>query len=127
MKMAAGLPVAEHKVQARTRTNPRRSYYAKSRAYIFLNNESVLDNLANRRSRPVAAYRSVLLDLHPELEGRVRWSQTAGCGCGCSPGFIIDHTVRNKDRNPSDIFITLGEPKSAAPAVDMSYVEMALA
>lgn len=132
MKTAAGLPIAEYKTQARALPQyPGRRdftrYNSASRAYIFVNNESVLDNLVNRRSRPVAAYRSVLLDLYPELEGRIRWSRTAGCGCGCSPGFIIDHTVRNDDRKPSDIFITIGEPKAAEPVVDMSYVEMALA
>lgn len=127
MKTAAGLPIEKHQILARSSRSSRRSYYANSRAHIFVNDESVLDNLVNRRSRPIAAYRSVLLDLHPELEGKIRWSRTAGCGCGCSPGFIIDHTVRNKDRNPSDIYITIGKPKPAEPVADMSYVEMALA
>jgi hypothetical protein len=132
MKTAASLPIAEDKTQARPYPThggrrDRTRYYANSRAHIFLQSEGIMDNLVNRQSRPVSAFRAVLLELHPELEGRIRWSQKAGCSCGCSPGFIIDHTVRNDKNLPSDIYITIGHPKVPEPVVDMSYVEMALA
>lgn len=118
----------------RTRSYPRntrgrnsfetRRYYSNSKVYVFESGESILDNLENRRSRPSKAYREFVLQAHPELEGKIRWSQKAGCSCGCSPGFLVDHTVR-VDGTPADIYITIGLAKEAPE--DMSYVEMALA
>jgi len=106
----------------------RRSYYANSRAYVFTEGETILENLEGRRRRPVKAFKAILLQAHPELEGKVRWSQTAGCGCGCSPGFIINHTVRADDHRPADIFLTItADPEVQEPVEDTSYVEMALA
>lgn len=118
--------IADNKVLGRTR--PSRSsrrefnkFNSDSRAYVHAKGETIWQNLNNRRNRPISLYRSMLLEAHPELEGRIRWSQNAGCSCGCSPGFIIDHVVR-VDGTPADIYltITMDEP------VDMSYVEMAL-
>lgn len=79
-------------------------YSAKARIYFFVKNESVVDNLLNRRSRPYQAYRAILptvlaaAGFSSELAQSARWSQKAGCSCGCSPGFIVDHRdVRGKD------------------------------
>lgn len=104
-----------------------RSFYSNSRVHVFEQGETILENLVNRRERPSKRYKAVVLAQHPELEGRIRWSQTAGCGCGCSPGFIVDHTVR-VEGTPADIYITItADPIVQEPVEDTSYVEMALA
>lgn len=70
----------------------------KARVYIFPKGESVWDNLMNRHSRPATVYKKeviphVLTAMGLASDTKVRWSQTAGCGCGCSPGFIIDSVL----------------------------------
>jgi hypothetical protein len=70
-----------------------RSRQTKSRLYINTKNETILENLANRRSRPTQVYKSILPDIFQALGvpvKPVRWSQYAGCTCPCSPGFIIE-------------------------------------
>lgn len=63
------------------------------RIYFWPKNESVLENLQNRRSRPYSHYRRLfpklvkMLRLKGEL--KANWSQYAGCTCGCSPAFIV--------------------------------------
>jgi hypothetical protein len=66
---------------------------AKVRVYIGVKGEGVLDGFVARRDRPSDLYRREVM---PEvlrqlgLQGvRFRWSQKAGCSCGCSPGFIL--------------------------------------
>ena len=71
---------------------------SKTRIYVWPKDESVMENLTNRRDRPVEVWRPIALaaanmcGLHPK--GRtvaevIAWSQKAGCSCGCSPGFIV--------------------------------------
>ena len=66
-------------------------------AYFFIKNESIMENLQNRRSRPQKEYRKLLkealfgqLECTPHQIGRITWSQRCGCSCGCSPGFRIE-------------------------------------
>jgi len=66
-------------------------------AYFFVKNESIMENLQNRRSRPQKEYRKLLkevlfgqLECTPHQIGRITWSQYTGCKCGCSPGFRIE-------------------------------------
>ena len=68
-----------------------------SRIYVWLKNESIYDNLMNRRNRPSELYKEIVrkafrtIDIDEETYGKLRWSQKAGCSmCPCSPGFIID-------------------------------------
>lgn len=83
-----------------------------TRVYIDEVGETVLDNLERRMGRPKDAYREAIVQALKILgiEGRVRWSQYAGCSCPCSPGFILRskdgkrvqrHTV--KDKNGCDV------------------------
>lgn len=78
-----------------SKENTRRDWSAKPRVYLWPEGESVLENFQNRRSRPINEYRSILRQAFAQ-EGidvsnlEYRWSQKAGCSCGCSPGFIID-------------------------------------
>lgn len=98
------------KVEKRERKSPmgwrpqdRREYNAKARMYFHPVGESIIENLMERRNRPVDLYRSVMPEviaaagLHPDT--KVVWSQTAGCGCGCSPGFVV------KDHSRFDVWV----------------------
>lgn len=77
----------------------------KARIYVWPKGESVLENLQNRRSRPIRTYRQALLPAlaietgipMKELDPSLKWSQKAGCKCGCSPGFILNHYGLRKD------------------------------
>lgn len=63
------------------------------RLFIEERNETVLENLILRYSRPSKAYRKeVLPKVFKKLgiDVSASWSQKAGCSCGCSPGFILD-------------------------------------
>ena len=39
-------------------------------------------------------------------EATIRWSRTAGCSCGCSPGYVVDGDINAKYRN-SDVWIDI--------------------
>ena len=70
-----------------------------SRIYVWPEGETILDNLRNRRMRPYNAFRkkiipNVLTHMGWPADTKVRWSQKAGCRCGCSPGFIVDDFSR---------------------------------
>ena len=74
----------------------------KNKAYVWVSGESVLENLANRRSRPYKFYQEEVLPIvlkevaekHPELSidlNEKNWGWRSKCGCSmcpCSPGFI---------------------------------------
>ena len=69
--------------------------------FIWPVKETVVDNLYNRRSRPIDAWeKEVLPQVQaqiPELkDARFVWNQRAGCNCGCSPGFVIHNAPNYK-------------------------------
>jgi len=76
-----------HKIQTRRQTG---------HAYFFLTGESIMENLYNRRNRPVKQFKKLLWDVLKQEGatehqiGRITWSQRCGCSCGCSPGFRIE-------------------------------------
>ena len=39
-------------------------------------------------------------------DSEIRWSKTAGCSCGCSPGYVVDGKIDGKYRN-SDVWIDI--------------------
>ena len=96
-----------------------RSYNAKPRMYVWADKEfSVLEDMANRFRRPFTTWRKVvkdrLADTQFNLE-RMPWSQTAGCGCGCSPGFVLEHQTIEIDGVPFhryDVYVTLKDVSS---------------
>lgn len=66
--------------------------------YFFLTGESILENLQNRRMRPVKEFRKSLPEVFAKTqfenlwnEGHIKanWSQYCGCSCGCSSGFRL--------------------------------------
>lgn len=97
--------ITESKQIKRSPASSNRAWNKNSRVHVFIDGESVISNLINRRSRPRQLYRDVVLNQRPDLAGHMKWSQTAGCSCGCSPGFIVDHTIRD-DGTPVDLYIT---------------------
>lgn len=97
--------VTETKRIART-ARSERDATKRSRVHVFQDGESVLDNLQDRFTRPSKLYREVVLAQFPELKDKLNWSQKAGCGCGCSPGFVVSETLRDEKSRPLDIYIT---------------------
>ena len=91
-----------------------RSYNSKPRMYASTDQEfSVLEDMANRRRRPFTMWRREikdrLVDTPFNLE-RMPWSQTAGCGCGCSPGFVLEHQsveIDGESFRRFDVWVTL--------------------
>ena len=80
------------KIKSRKETDKKDSF-KKTRIYFFPQGEKLLDNLNNRHFRPHKEYRKLLPEIAKQLGMTqpidVTWSQKAGCGCGCSPGFIM--------------------------------------
>jgi len=77
--------------------------------YFNIADETLLENLLNRRTRPYNDLRKMipsalkLAGLDTIQSDSFRWSQKAGCGCGCSPGFVDkDYRLTHKD-----IYVTL--------------------
>lgn len=60
--------------------------------YFNFENETVLDDLLNRHYRPTKELKALLPEIKAKLNipetATFRWSQKAGCRCGCSPGFV---------------------------------------
>lgn len=92
-------------VEAKASTYPRKYYYdgrrvprkdsptGKSRVYVDVLNETLLENFAARTSRPYIEWKPFVLEGLASLgigNAKLRWSQKAGCSCPCSPGFFID-------------------------------------
>lgn len=80
----------------------------RSRVYVFIENETILESLMNRRNRSVATMREAAEKAMDEngISGiSLKWSQKAGCSCGCSPGFICDGYDPKLWGN--DLFVTI--------------------
>jgi len=66
-----------------------------SRVRLFVHRDcsKLAVELLERFDKPYKAYKAEVLPkvLKDELWlAKASWSQTAGCSCGCSPGFILD-------------------------------------
>ena len=76
----------------------------RNKVYIWIKNETILENLVNRRNRPYTEYKKEVLpkmlnklkDKYPEFYNELKdakwgWRQSCGCSvCPCSPGFVSD-------------------------------------
>ena len=107
---------------------PWREYSAAPRMYVGVKDESILDNMMNRKRRPYNVYKTMI---HGSLLGqmfdlsKLQWSQYAGCSCPCSPGFILPKQVLNIGGHTFsnfDVWVTF----EGAPAVDESKAPRAL-
>lgn len=102
----------------------------KPRMYVWLKDESILDNLENRRRRPHALYRAFIPKILDALnvpeakrEGiRFNWSQRAGCSCPCSPGFVV--TGMPSDGTYFDISVTISGVVPVELVADASKPKM---
>jgi hypothetical protein len=98
------------------------SYNSKPRLYVFVEGENILENLAFRTNRPSRLYRTILKEAFRRLglpeDTKAHWSQKAGCGCGCSPGFVLDISQNwgysGGDRK--DYFVTVTSPADITDA-----------
>ena len=77
-------------------------FLSNPKIYIFIENETILENLENRRNRPANVYKKEVLpqvmaklqNSNPEIynklkSSRIGWRQSCGCSmCPCSPGFV---------------------------------------
>jgi hypothetical protein len=106
MRRSGMFKVSQAKSMPRSAGTPGRQYDRRSRVHVFVENETMLENLTDRRNRPSKLYRKIVEDQFPTLAGQITWSQKAGCGCGCSPGFITSETIRDEHFRPLDFYIT---------------------
>lgn len=80
-------------VKRRNATETKRKYL---RIYVWLRQETIGENLHNRFNRPEREWRKLLPQVFEQARipavflDRVKWSQKAGCACGCSPGFVVN-------------------------------------
>lgn len=97
-----------------------KAYSQSPRMYVSVSDETVLDNLVNRKRRPYNVYKTLIhssgisevLNLN-----ELRWSQRAGCTCPCSPGFVLGRQsmqIGEKSFHHFDVWVTL----ESAPSVD---------
>ena len=77
-----------------------------------------MENMENRLFRPHTAAKPLVEFALRErfgYTGRVRWSQKAGCLCGCfSPGFVLDDNLGTASQ-PIDLWAAASENKSTRP------------
>ena len=90
------LSIARVKVQDAERSQN------KTRVYCFLVGESLHQNLVERFSRPHDLYKKTIAQRLVKMglissPKDLSWSQTAGCSCGCSPGFILKNGQVGKE------------------------------
>ena len=101
------LKVVSYKVTRSVVSGPRNH---RRIAYVWPKGETVMENLQNRRIRPVDAYREAVNEVLQTLakgmpawqaklvlDKKPRWSQKAGCSCGCSPGFLLSEHLPDGD------------------------------
>ncbi len=98
------------------------AYYAAPRLYISVKDETIMENLANRKRRPYNVYKTLI---HSSMLGQIfdlgklQWSQYAGCSCPCSPGFILPKQTINMGGHTFsnfDVFVEI----EGAPSINES-------
>ena len=111
-------------VRERRLTKGRRmsEFNGKTRVYFDHEGESILENFGNRVARPQALYETYLGDVAEALglprTSKIRWSQKAGCRCGCSPGFVCSDSYRK------DVWVTLtNAPKTSDDPAALALAE----
>lgn len=69
------------------------SPFGPSIVYISIEDETMLDNLIERRNRPYERWKPIVEEAlrdHGIKFEEIKWNQKAGCSmCPCSPGFVI--------------------------------------
>lgn len=96
---------------------PTKAKYA--RIYVWPEGENIAHNLLARHNRPYNVYKAEVL---PQLtkalgiEGDLtyKWSQKAGCSCGCSPGFIEQSGKLRYDIHVDVVEVIINRPVDLA-------------
>jgi len=88
--------------------------YTTSRSIVYVHpvGETLIDNLMNRRNRPIKLYREQAIEALKERGveySTLSWRQKAGCPCGCSPGFIAEDVRFNGEYQALDIRVDIVE------------------
>jgi hypothetical protein len=79
-------------------------YKLRNKIFVFVANETLLENIINRRNRPYNIYKKEVIPMvmerlkkkHPDFYEELKdtkWSWNKNCGCSmcpCSPGFVGD-------------------------------------
>ena len=99
------------KVDIRTVTYKDVRNRVSSRVNIFEKNNPNAQPIAelfsgHRHNRPYVDYREqvmpeVLKQMGLPKNAKYKWSQKAGCACGCSPGFIVKGGI------PKDVYVSV--------------------
>jgi hypothetical protein len=70
--------------------------YGRTTISVNVQDESIMENLIYRKSRPTKMYRDVIKQVRDQIQAEHNidlsefvWSQTAFCSCGCSPAFLV--------------------------------------
>jgi hypothetical protein len=104
-----------------------RDYNKAPRVYVSIQDENILQNLANRTVRPYIEYKKLIkkpvfaaLGISA-ADWDLSWNQNAGCSmCPCSPGFVLKKTKGYSNALVSthfDVWVTISG-KDAAIAHD---------
>lgn len=63
---------------------------------VYVNEESIMENLIYRKSRPTKIYRDIINQVREQIQEEYKidlsefvWNQRAFCACGCSPAFLV--------------------------------------
>lgn len=77
------------------------SPYGNSIVYVNIKDETIIENLINRRSRPYTEWKKIakkVLNMKGIKFEKLSWSKNAGCTmCPCSPGFIVQNGDTGRD------------------------------
>lgn len=109
-------------VERRYSSYAHRDYFKAPRMYVSVSDESIVDNLANRRRRPYNVYKTLIhssgISRVLNLGDTLRWSQYAGCTCPCSPGFILPMQSLTTDDGSVWSYFDVWATLNGAPSVD---------
>lgn len=96
-------------IQERQDSRDWKRYTSSPRVYCSLQfgEFNAVDDVLYRRLHKSLAIKPLVVEELKKagiIDAKLRWSQKAGCACGCSPGFIITSFGRLNSGNPSNGF-----------------------
>ena len=98
------------------RRDRRQFFKGETHVYVHIKDESLLDDLNNRRQRPYTTWKKEVLPLAAKLifdemglimSSKISWSQKLGCSCPCSPGFRTSLYDEEGNVKPYTVWITI--------------------
>ena len=104
--------IADITVAPRVYRRTRNSGSTRSIVYVHPKGETILDNLMNRRNRPIKLFRQHAVEALAARKitySKLSWNQRAGCPCGCSPGFIAEDVQMNGRYQALEVWVDIEE------------------